>query len=460
MSDDTANPAWTYPDALRALWARSSYERGYITNPFSDPLSADRGLRRTAALLDRLGRPQDRYAIAHVAGSKGKGSTCAMIAAVLKVAGHRVGLATSPHLHSWRERVAIDGEPVPASTFAALTARAVAASEHVEAAEPDLGQITTFELMTAIALDGFATAGCDVAVVEVGLGGAYDATNVVLPVVAAITRLDLEHTAVLGPTLADIAVAKAGIIKPSRPVVVSPQEPAALAVLEATAAERSSPLLLGGRDWHWTGDWRAFAATGPWGRYDDLRLSLPGPHQVENAGTALAALWQLASAGVTVPEQAIRAGLAGARWPGRFELVTIPGGPTIVLDGAHTPAAAAALAATFTAELPGRRAVAVLGTSTDKDAAALGQALAPVASVVVATRSHNPRAASPETVAAGTHLVGLPTEIVDDVATALARAIDVAGASGVVLVTGSLFTVAEAREALGLAVADPPPATP
>jgi len=455
-----ADSAWTYPDALRALLDRSAYERGYVADPFGGAAGGERGLRRTAALLDRLGRPQERFRVVHVAGSKGKGSTCAMIAAALTAAGHRVGLFTSPHLHSWRERVAVDGEPVDESSFAALTRRALEAAEALEAAQPDLGGVTTFELVTAIGLDGFAAAGCDVATVEVGLGGEYDATNVLHPLVAAITRIDLEHTAVLGGTLAEIAGAKAGIVEPGRPVVVSPQPADALSVIEAVAAARQSPLRLGGRDWRWAGDWRRFAAAGPWGRYDDLRLALAGPHQVENATTALAALWCLDQAGIAVSETACRAGLAGARWPGRFERVARPGAPEVVLDGAHTPAAAAALVATLAAALPGRRAVVVLGTASDKDTTGLARALGPAAVAVVATRSVNPRAAPPAAVAAGVRAVGLPVEIEPTVAAALGRAMAAAGSTGLVLVTGSLFVVAEAREALGLAAPDPPPSPP
>lgn len=448
---------WTYREALGAIWDRSFYERGYVSNPFNDPASAARGLVRTAALLERLGRPQERYAIVHVAGSKGKGSTSALIAAALRAAGHRVGLATSPHLHAWRERVMVDGAPVAERAFADLTRRAVGAAEGLEADEPDLGRVTAFELLVAIGLDGFAAAGCDVAVVEVGLGGTYDATNVVTPVVAAITRLDLEHTAVLGPTIEEIAANKAGIVKPGVPVVVSPQEPAALGVIGARAEGRGSPLLVGGRDWRASGTWRSFALEGPWGREADLSLGLAGNHQVENAGTARAALWCAERAGVAVPEGAVRAGFAAARWPGRFERVAVAGMAEVVLDGAHTPAAAAALAATVAEEFPGRRATTVLGVGADKEPAALARALAPVAGRVVATRSANPRAAAPGVVAAGVALVGLATEERPTVAAAVDRARELAGRDGLVLVTGSLFVVAEAREALGLAVPDPPP---
>ena len=347
----TADP-WTYRDSLGAIWDRSFYERGYVSNPFNDPESAARGLRRTAALLERLGTPQARYPIVHVAGSKGKGSTSALIAAALRAAGHRVGLATSPHLHVWRERVAVDGTPVAEPAFAALTQRAVAAAERLEREEPDLGRVTAFELLIAIGLDGFAANGCQAAVIEVGLGGTFDATNVVEPIVSVITRLDLEHTAVLGPTIEEIAANKAGIVKPGVPVVVSPQAPAALTVIAHAAAERGAPLLVGGREWHATGSWRRFAVEGPWGNYGDLRIRLPGAHQVENAATALAALWHTDRAELAVPETAVRAGFAAAHWPGRFERVSSGDGAEIVLDGAHTPAAMAALAKTLGEEFP------------------------------------------------------------------------------------------------------------
>jgi len=446
---------WSYRDALRAIWARSGYDRGYVSNPFWGDEAAALGLRRTAALLDRLGRPHERYAVIHVAGSKGKGSTCAVAASLLRAAGYRVGLSTSPHLHAYRERIALDGEPLNESAFAALTQRAVGEAEALARAAPDLGEVTAFELTTAMALETFAAAGCAVAVVEVGMGGRLDATNVLRADVAAITALDLEHTAVLGRTLPAIAAQKAGIIEPRRPVVVSPQEPAALAVIEAAATEQGSPLLLAGRDWRWEGPWRDFAATGLWGRYERLRSGLVGAHQVENACTALAAV-SLIGDRLPVSEAAARRGLAETRWPGRFERVRIDGGPEIVVDGAHTPASAVVLAETLAQEYPGRPAVLVLGTMRDKDPAALCRALAPVVASVVATEARSPRAAATADVATGAVAAGLASDAVAGVAAALTRARDIAGRDGLVLVTGSLSVVAEAREALGLARSDPP----
>jgi dihydrofolate synthase/folylpolyglutamate synthase len=294
VQTDTNN-TWDYRSALRAIWERSAYDRGFISNPFAGDAAADLGLRRTATLLDRLGRPHERYGIVHVAGSKGKGSTCAFIDAILRTAGYRAGRYTQPHLHTMRERIAVAGRPIDESAFAALTRRALDAARTVERERPELGEVTAFELATAMALDHFASAGCDLAVVEVGLGGTLDATNVVTPLVSVITALDLEHTAVLGDTLPKIAAQKAGIIKPGRPVAVSPQSPEALAVIEQVAKERESALYVGGRDWEWTGTWRSFSATGPWGTFENLTSGLVGRHQIDNACVAIAATWLLSS---------------------------------------------------------------------------------------------------------------------------------------------------------------------
>jgi len=453
----TEPPRDAYADALRAVWARSDFERGRVANPFVDAAAGERGLRRTAALLARLGRPQDRFGALHVAGSKGKGSTAAMLDAVLRAAGWGTGLYTSPHLHTVRERVAIDGVPIAEDRFAGLAERVEAAAAAIEREDRGLGGVTTFEVLTAIGFLAFAEAGCCLVVVEVGLGGSWDATNVLTPLVSVITRLDLEHTAILGRTLPEIAAAKAGIVKPGVPVVVAPQAAEALAVVERAAAEHGAPQLVGDRDWRVAGGWRRFDAVGPWGEYRGLRLGLPGAHQVENAGLALAALWALHPAGIAVPAEAVRDGLATVAWPGRFERVVRPGEATVILDGAHTPASAAALAAALAAEFPGERAVVVLGTSADKEPAALVGALAPVAKAVVATRADHPRAMTAEAVAAGVAagVAELPVEAAAGVPAALARAAALAGPEGLVLVTGSLFVVAGAREALGLARPDP-----
>jgi dihydrofolate synthase/folylpolyglutamate synthase len=446
---------WSYRDALRAIWERSGYDRGFISNPFWGDEAASLGLKRTAALLDRMGNPHQRVGIVHVAGSKGKGSTNVLIGEMLAAAGYRVGRYTSPHLHTFRERIAVNGVPVTEAAWAALTERAIALTRALELDRPELGDVTAFELTTAMALDAFAAAGCDLATIEVGLGGTLDSTNVVDPLVSVITALDLEHTAVLGDTIEEIAAQKAGIIKPGRPVAVSPQSPAALAVISRIAEENGSEMLAGGRDWHVQGSWRGLAAGGPWGRLEDLRVGLAGPHQVENAGTALGALWLLRPTGIVVDESAIRAGLAKTTWPGRYERAVHPSGARVVLDGAHTPASAAALARTLAEDEPGRRAWIVLGMLRDKDPAAFASALQPVAAGFIATQANSPRAVPSAEIAAALSSTSAPIAHAATVAEAMAMAVDRAGRSGLVVATGSLSIVAEAREALGLGTADP-----
>jgi dihydrofolate synthase/folylpolyglutamate synthase len=302
-----------------------------------------------------------------------------------------------------------------------------------------------------MAFVAFARQSCDLAVIEVGLGGRFDATNVIAPIVSVITRIDLEHTAVLGPTHADIAWQKAGIMQPTMPTVSSPQVPAAAAVIAAIAAEIDSPLFMAERDWTWEGSWSSFTATGPWGTRSDLRLGIPGPHQIENACTAIAALHLVSARGISVPERAVRAGLAETRWPGRFEHIRHEG-RDVVLDGAHTPAAAAALLRTWREMFDETTATVILGMGSDKDPRAFLTALATLIGRLIATRSRSPRAIDPEDIADAAKCLGIASEIQPTVAAALDHALS--KQSGPILVTGSLFVAGEAREALGLATPD------
>lgn len=489
-SEESAGPRRmnTYPEAVAVIRDRSAYGQGFVSDPFWGDEAARLGLRRLAALLERLGRPDRRYPIIHVAGSKGKGSTCAFAASVLGAAGYRVGLTISPHLHSFRERIAIGGAMISEAAFAALTERVTGEAGALEAARPALGRVTAFELLTAMALDHFATAECDVAVVEVGMGGALDSTNVVTPAVSAITALDYEHTAVLGSTLAEIAANKAGIIKPARPVVVAEQAAEAMAVIIGVAARQRSALYVAGQDWHTEGHWRNFTAIGPWGAIPDLRVGLAGSHQMANACLALAAL-TLVSPALAVSEElegglragveahhgqgrrqqrpygrfdptwerAARAGLALASLPGRFEVVEV-NGCTVVLDGAHSPASARALATTRNEAYPARQTILVVGTAADKRIDDVAEALSGSGRCVLATRARSPRAAETDHVARAFQRVGLPVREVHGVAEALGEAMAMAGEADLIVVTGSFAVVAEAREALGLARADPTPA--
>lgn len=438
----------TYDAALKEIWDRSAYDRGFISNPFAGDDTARLGLKRTAALLDRLGRPHERYRILHVAGSKGKGSTCAFAASILTKSGQKTGLYTSPHLHTYRERFQVDGQPISEPDFAAAWQRVRATTDALELEEPELGVVTAFEMVTAMALDHFARVDCDAAVIEVGLGGTLDATNVVHPASTAITALDYEHTKVLGSSLAEIASNKAGIIKPAIPVATAAMPEEALAVIETVARENSAPWLLSGRDWTWRGTWRSFHAQGPWGTFGNLCSGLIGDHQVDNACLATAAVWQMLGADLT--EMSVRSGIADVHWPGRFEVVSRPGGRPIVLDGAHTPAAAGVLARTYAAEFPAGPAVVLLGLLRDKDPLLIARALLPIAERFVAVRPPGPRGLPAGELAAAIAHLGLPVETIPQISSALSEA-----GERPIVVTGSLTTVAAAREALELAKPDP-----
>jgi len=442
---------WSYKRALAELWRRSSYERGLISDPFGDASRAEQGLARMRALLAALGDPHRHVPAVHIAGSKGKGSTGAFIASAASQAGHRVGFYTSPHLHRFPERISIDGQSLPDSEFAEETRAVASAARQLETSQPEIGQVTTFEMLTAMAFNAFARRRCRLAVVEVGLGGRYDSTNVVDPTVSVITRIDLEHISVLGPTYADIAWQKAGILRRGVPSVSSPQVPVAEETIRKVAREVGSPLQLGGRDWIWSGTWRSFEAKGPWGTLSRLSLGIPGPHQIENACTALAALHNIAAAGIHLTEAAIRTGLGTARWPGRFERHIIDG-RDVYFDGAHTPAAAIALVEAWRDAVGSTPASVVIGMGADKDVEAFLTALRPLIGRLMVTRADSPRASDPDIIAQAAAALGIPYEVQPSVAAAVeaAQARDKAP----VLITGSLFVVGEGREAIGLAEPD------
>jgi dihydrofolate synthase/folylpolyglutamate synthase len=385
------------------------------------------GLDRMRAILDRLGGPDRRLgAIIHVGGTNGKGSTVAMIAALAAAAGHRVAAYTSPHLSCLRERIMIDGEMI---TEPAL----VAAAERVRDAGGD--GLTFFEQITAIAMRAIAEAEVDVTVLEVGLGGRLDATNVVDPAVAVVTGVALDHEAILGDTVAQIAGEKAGIWKPGRPAIIGASGLAEAVPLLAAAARAVGARLrvIGDAD---------IAAVPP--------VGLPGEHQRRNAAAAIAAVQAL---GLPI----VGSALAGVRHPGRFEIVESPaalaGVPRIILDGAHNPHGAAALAEALRAR--GEHPVLIAAASADKDVAAIAAALAPAVRAVVATRYQQDRAMDPARLAAAfAAAAGAPAAIAaaPDLAAALAVA---ATYRAPIVIAGSLFLVGEARTALLGAPTDP-----
>ena len=437
-----------YRESIEWIISRAGYDKGFVANPFAGDDVAALGLRRTAALLRRLGDPEANYPIVHVAGTKGKGSACATISTVASSANRKTGLYATPHLHTFRERFMIDGAPVSEEEFAAVADLTVPADLLVQAEEPEISEPTAFEVATAMALLAFQRAGVDLAILEVGMGGRLDATNVVTADVAAISTVSYDHMAILGTTLEAIAFEKGGIIKPGKPVAIGPQPAEALAELRRIAAERSAPLFIAGRDWQTEATPDGATLAGPWGDWHAVDLALSGPHQVDNAGLALMSLWLLDS-GLLADEGLVRSALATVRWPGRFERIATA--PDTYVDGAHNVNSIERLAATIQEVHGDGKLHVILGISRDKDIEGMVRALAPLDPQVTATASHNPRAASPDAIAVAALEAGLVVESSPDVATALATVRESAAASDTIVVTGSLYAVAEAREAVGLA---------
>ncbi len=406
-------------------------------------------------LLALLGHPERRFAAVHVAGTNGKGSTCAFLEALLRAAGRRVGLYTSPHLVRFEERIRIDGREIDEAEVVRLTVELRALLEASPVPASAGGRYPTFfEFTTAIAFAALARAAVDVAVVEVGLGGRLDATNVLIPRVSVITNIDYDHMELLGATLEAIAGEKLGIAKRGVPLVTAERRASLLArfadrcaALEAPlfvlAEERGGPAPWVGRRTDGTTAYRGLRLA-----LDGLTLGLAGAHQADNAGLALLALEVMGDAALPADEAAIRRALAGTRWPGRLE--TVQARPRVVLDGAHNPAGVARLARSLHEEFRFDRLILVASVMADKPVEAMLAVLGPLASVVVATRAAVARAASPERVAEAARGAagGRATPRVltsPDVPAALDLALREAGEGDLVLVTGSLFAVGEAR---------------
>jgi dihydrofolate synthase / folylpolyglutamate synthase len=381
------------------------------------------GLDRMHRLMTVLGLPQRRFASIHVVGSNGKSSTVRFIAAILERHGLRTGSYTSPHLHSFRERIEVGEEPISEAAFAAAVERAAHAAELVDrTAEPD-DRVTQFEALTAAAYHALAREHVEVAVIEAGLGGRYDATSVIPSKVQVLTGVSLEHTRWLGPTLADIAGEKLAVVPDRGTLVAGELNPESLAVAERVTGERHARLV------------RPEAA----GR--ELPLRAAGGFQRGNF--ALAATAAEAFLGRPLDRSAVEAAAAETVVPGRLEVVAKR--PLTVLDGAHNPSGARALAASLDAVLGEHRPrVAVIGVLDDKDAAGMLEALLPHVDRIVFTRSQNPRSLSPATLTTlEEKLGGPPAETVADPRTALERARELAGAEGSVLATGSIYLIAD-----------------
>jgi dihydrofolate synthase/folylpolyglutamate synthase len=401
------------------------------------------GLETVAALLAGLEHPERRYPSLHVGGTNGKGSTAVMAAAILQAAGCRVGLYTSPHLVDFRERIVAAGAMISEERVADLTGR-------VRAVGGTPREPTFFEFTTAMAFQHFADAGVDIAVIEVGLGGRFDATNVLAPVATAVTSVALDHQEHLGTTLGAIAFEKAGIIKPGVPVVLGRVPEEAAAVVARAARERQAPLRRLPDDFRTTGESPAqFRYDGPTVSYDGLACPLEGRHQLDNAACALALLEAASGHGLRVPEHAVREGLRAVRWGGRLE--TVEARPHIVLDGAHNPDAAAALAAHVAGIRrirPGSRVLLVWGMMRDKDQAGFLDRLLPHVDEVIVTQARGLRAMPACELEPLVRARGRTARAQADPVEAMALARRMAAPDDLILLTGSLLLVGEAKAIL------------
>lgn len=406
----------TYPDALAYLNQFMNYERTQPPRYTPETLSLDRVNR----LLERVGRPDRAFRAIHIAGTKGKGSTAAMIESCLRAAGYRTGFYTSPHLHTFRERLRVNNEYIAREEFAQL----------VDELEPHLSAgegLTWFEIVTTLAFMFFARAQIDVAVLEVGLGGRFDATNVVTPLVSVITSLSMDHMNLLGNSIEQIAFEKAGIIKRHVPVVSAPQAPEAMDVLRRVARMRGAKLSV-------------VPPPSPDRQVGDGPLPLLGAHQLVNASVAVTALQIASRRGLPLSDEAIQYGLANVKWPGRLEVLSRD--PLVVVDGAHNGDSAQKLAQALPDVFGSKRWTLIIGVSADKDVAAILDGLLPVAGHVIVTRASNLRAASVEVIGAQITARGHQPTLTATVE----AAIDLALADRQpIIITGSLFTVADAR---------------
>jgi dihydrofolate synthase/folylpolyglutamate synthase len=438
---------------IRSLTYRDAIAYFDTLSQFGEKLDLGR-IRRLCALA---GHPERQFRSVLVGGTNGKGSTCAMLAAILQSAGHHVGMAPKPHLYSHRERIQIDGELISEERLASLVARVRPWVERV-AREPSFGQPTVFEVITLLAFLHFAEERVAWAVVEVGLGGRFDATNVLEPEVAVITNIGLDHTDRLGDTVEKIAFEKAGIIHPGGRVITGAVG-GALAVIERAAAERHAAL------WRFGHEVRLLRAevTPSGGQFDasvkgrilqGLSIRLLGRHQLPNACLAAAAALWLDEAGVAIPEVAIRCGLERAVHPGRLEVIGRR--PLVLLDGAHNADGARALRrALEEIVLPitgGGRLFFVLGVGVTHAVEEIVGTLAPLASVIIATASRHPHAAAPEVVAVAARAQGADVHVSPTAESAIEQALRLARPEDVIVVAGSLFLVAEVpRDAIARA---------
>ncbi len=427
-----------YNQALDYLYSFVDYSLKHI----SELAKAEFNLDRMFALMEELGDPQAKYPIIHVAGTKGKGSVSALCASALQAAGYKTGLYTSPHLLDYCERIQVDGEPISHEQMIELV-------EEIKPHVAKIPKLTTFEITTALGFLAFARNHVEAAVIEVGLGGRLDATNIVTPKVSVITSLSYDHMAVLGDTLAEIAGEKAGIIKEGIPVVSAPQADEALEVLERVARERNCPFILVGKDVKFERltsslDGQIFhlssfiSSASSGSQTIDLTIPLLGLHQVENAAVAYTAL---KTSKIGISDRAIQKGFSEVKWPARFHILRQK--PPVVIDSAHNRDSALRLRETLDEYFPGTPVILLFCALEDKDIVGMLEELKPRLERVVATRADHPRAPSAEWIAEQVANANIPVEAVTPVEAALERALELAGEQKMVLSAGSVAFAGE-----------------
>ena len=437
----------SYDGALQRVMGLADFERSTHS-----PGHAAFHLERMTLLMEQLDCAHLAVPTVHVAGTKGKGSTSAMIASILTAQGYEVGLYTSPHLHSATERIRVNGQPISQQQFAAVVESIWPTVERI-GSSGDYGGVTTFEAMTAMAFVHFRDIGADFQVMEVGLGGRLDSTNIVKPRVCAITSISLDHTATLGDTVAKIAFEKAGIIKEGVPVIVAPQTDEAMAVIADVAQQRGAPLLSVAERSSWQKRrfdmcGQVFTLTSAESAYE-LETPLLGGYQMENAATAVAIAETLRKRGVELDDDSIRRGVRDVHWPARLQVLATPdkGGKLLVVDGAHNPYSMERLVEALREHFSYERLILIFGALSGHSATGMLRALLPLSPEVLATHSRHPRSASGATVTQVAGELGMKVVFTsENVGEAARRALEMASEKDLVLGTGSLSVAAEITE--------------
>jgi dihydrofolate synthase/folylpolyglutamate synthase len=438
----------TYDQALDFIYSKIDFsftkQQRYSEEVFN--------LDRMRTFMRLLGDPQKTYKTVHVAGTKGKGSISAMIASVLNVSGYRTGFYSSPHMTDYTERIQVNSEPIPPDEFVRII-------NQIYPIIQEINGLTTFEITTAVAFQYFKDLQIDLGVIEVGLGGRLDATNIIDPEVSVIASISLDHMGILGNTLEAIAGEKGGIIKKNIPVVVSPQRASVITVFEQLAQEKKAQLIKTGEIIEFT-DRKSdlvnqeFNIVYPLSILNDkksplketIQLSIPllGKHQMENAGTAFCALKVLQEKGYTIPDQSIQKGFQTVYWPGRFEFLRKK--PYLIIDAAHNNESSQRLVETVQELFPDKRIILIFGASEDKDIKGMLGNFSKIARLIILTKSTHPRAAEPEIIQQSLHTFSCDTIIIEDIQKALEYALGRNQKEDIILASGSVFIAAAIRE--------------